>query len=49
MRELFIWKDYQPFGMIYSPVHGEMAFTVPFFDEFMRRVMTFQVRGAIPA
>lgn len=24
-------------GMIYSPAHGEMAFTVPLFDEFMRR------------
>jgi hypothetical protein len=26
-------------GMIYSPAHGEMAFTVPLFDEFMRRVI----------
>lgn len=26
-------------GMIYSPAHGEMAFTVPLFDQFMRRVM----------
>jgi hypothetical protein len=26
-------------GMIYSPSHGEMAFTVPLFDEFMKRVM----------
>jgi hypothetical protein len=26
-------------GMIYSPEHGSMAFTVPLFDEFMRRVM----------
>ena len=26
-------------GMIYSPAHGDMAFTVPLFDEFMRRVM----------
>jgi hypothetical protein len=24
-------------GMIYSPAHGDMAFTVPLFDEFMRR------------
>lgn len=24
-------------GMIYSPAHGEMAFTVPLFDEFMLR------------
>lgn len=26
-------------GMIYSPEHGEMAFTVPLFDEFMRRAI----------
>lgn len=26
-------------GMIYSPNHGETAFTVPLFDEFMRRIM----------
>jgi len=26
-------------GMIYSPAHGEIAFTVPLFDKFMRRVM----------
>lgn len=26
-------------GMVYSPLHGEMAFTVPLFDEFLRRVM----------
>ena len=26
-------------GMVFSPSHGEMAFTVPLFDEFMRRVM----------
>jgi hypothetical protein len=26
-------------GMIYSPAHGEMAFTVPLFDAFMRRIM----------
>ncbi|MHB1055742.1 MAG: AAA family ATPase [Thermoleophilia bacterium] len=26
-------------GMIYSPAHGEMAFTVPLFDEFMRRAV----------
>ena len=30
-------------GMVYSPSHGDMAFTVPLFDEFMRRVMpTFE-------
>ena len=26
-------------GMIYSPAYGEVAFTVPLFDEFMLRVM----------
>ncbi len=26
-------------GMIFSPAHGEMAFTVPLFDEFMRRAV----------
>jgi hypothetical protein len=26
-------------GMIYSPAHGDMAFTVPLFDEFMMRAM----------
>ena len=26
-------------GMIYSPAHGEMAFTVPLFDEFMKRAI----------
>jgi GTPase SAR1 family protein len=26
-------------GMIYSPQHGETAFTVPLFDEYMRRTM----------
>ncbi|MBX9681864.1 MAG: AAA family ATPase [Gemmataceae bacterium] len=26
-------------GMIYSPAHGELAFTVPLFDEFMKRVI----------
>ena len=26
-------------GMIYSPAHGDLAFTVPLFDEFMIRVM----------
>ncbi len=24
-------------GMIYSPAHGDMAFTVPLFDQFMLR------------
>ena len=26
-------------GMLYSPSHGETAFTVPLFDEFLRRRM----------
>jgi len=26
-------------GMIYSPAHGDLAFTVPLFDEFMVRVI----------
>jgi len=26
-------------GMIYSPAHGDTAFTVPLFDQYMRRVM----------
>ncbi len=30
-------------GMVYSPAYGDMAFTVPLFDEFMRRAMpTFE-------
>ena len=26
-------------GMIYSPGHGELAFTVPLFDAFMKRAI----------
>ena len=26
-------------GMICGPSHGDSAFTVPLFDEFMRRIM----------
>ena len=26
-------------GMIYSPAYGDLAFTVPLFDEFMVRVI----------
>ena len=26
-------------GMVYSPSHGDTAFTVPLFDEFMRRII----------
>jgi hypothetical protein len=30
-------------GMVYSPAHGDTAFTVPLFDGFMRRTMpTFE-------
>ena len=34
-------------GMIYSPTHGDMAFTVPLFDEFMRRAIPeFEAKGS---
>jgi hypothetical protein len=26
-------------GMIYSPAHGDTAFTVPLFADFMKRIM----------
>lgn len=29
-------------GMIFSPAHGDTAFTVPLFDEFMRRTMVLE-------
>ncbi len=32
-------------GMIYSPAHGDLAFSVPLFDEFMRRVIPEFERG----
>ncbi len=33
-------------GMIYSPAHGDLAFTVPLFDEFMiRAIPAFEVKG----
>jgi hypothetical protein len=25
--------------MVWSPAHGDTAFTVPLFDQFMRRIM----------
>jgi hypothetical protein len=31
-------------GMLYSPAHGDTAFTVPLFDAFMKRIMP-QVGG----
>ena len=34
MRNTLIGK-----GMIYSPSHGDTAFTVPLFDGFMKRIM----------
>lgn len=39
--ELAVWGNATLIkkGMVYSPSHGEMAFTVPLFDEFMRRAM----------
>ena len=27
-------------GMIYSPAHGDTAFTVPLFDEFMKHTIS---------
>ncbi|HEV7266389.1 MAG TPA: ATP-binding protein [Falsiroseomonas sp.] len=30
-------------GMIYSPSHGDTAFTVPLFDQYMRRTMALDV------
>lgn len=33
-------------GMVYSPSHGDMAFTVPLFDEFMRRAIPVYEQGA---
>lgn len=32
-------------GMIYSPAHGDTAFTVPLFDGFMKRIMPVFDRG----
>lgn len=33
-------------GMIYSPAHGDTAFTVPLFDEFVNRATTGERRGS---
>lgn len=33
-------------GMVYSPAHGDIAFTVPLFDEFMRRMIPHFARPA---
>lgn len=32
-------------GMIYSPAHGDTEFTVPLFDQYMRRTMPMVERG----
>jgi hypothetical protein len=32
-------------GMVYSPAHGDTAFTVPLFDRFLRRELDWNVRG----
>jgi len=29
-------------GMLYSPAHGDTAFTVPLFDGFMKRIMALE-------
>lgn len=36
-------------GMIYSPEHGDMAFTVPLFSDFISRVMSRPENGAVSA
>jgi len=36
-------------GMIYSPDHGDTAFTVPLFDEFMKRIMPEKPRSKDPS
>lgn len=41
MRSALIRK-----GMIYSPAHGDTAFTVPLFDEFLKRAVPFERRGS---
>ena len=35
-------------GMVYSPQHGDTAFTVPMFDEFMRRSIPIWVATPAP-
>jgi hypothetical protein len=36
-------------GMVYSPAHGDMDFTVPLFDEFMvRAIPTFVTKASAP-
>jgi hypothetical protein len=33
-------------GMIYSPAHGDTEFTVPMFDQFMKRIVPSWKRKA---
>jgi hypothetical protein len=34
-------------GMVYAPAHGDTAFTVPLFDDFLRRAIpVFEPRAA---
>jgi AAA+ ATPase superfamily predicted ATPase len=35
-------------GMVYSPAHGDIAFTVPLFDQFMRRTLKLPARAKRP-
>lgn len=32
-------------GMVYSPTHGDTAFTVPLFDDFMKRTLPHFDKG----
>jgi AAA ATPase domain len=32
-------------GMVYSPAHGDIAFTVPLFDQFMKRTMSMPAKA----
>lgn len=43
MRNTLISK-----GMVYSPAHGDTAFTVPLFDGFMKRIMPTFEKGKAP-
>jgi hypothetical protein len=35
-------------GMVYSPAHGDIAFSVPLFDQFMKRTMTLPSKTKRP-
>jgi len=35
-------------GMVYSPAHGDIAFTVPLFDQFMKRTMPMPTNSKRP-